>query len=204
MLAAIDRGECHNQVEGVQRAHIAEHLGFVHSAVTTRRLRPQVDALIAAGAVRHFQRGGSNVWGLTSSGRRRLTLARRAAGGSLGLPEAPQHWKWRHARAEAAERFDGLRQEVRDSLKEAQSLLDDGQARADDWIELSTRLQSRCARLGAATYRLHEWAEPDDTHADTDEAHRRLRQLDLIEIGVVTWRAIWRVAGAVPGVGHGV
>ncbi len=184
VLAAIDRGERHSQVEGVQRAHIAGHLGFVHSAVTTRRLRPQVDALIAAGAVRRFQRGGSNVWGLTSSGRRRLTRARRAAGGSLGLPESPQHWKWRHARAEAAERFDGLRQEVRDSLKEAQSLLDDGQARADDWIGLSTRLQKRCARLGAATYRLHEWAEPDDMHADIDEPHRGLRQLDLVEIVV--------------------
>jgi hypothetical protein len=182
VLAAIDRAERHNQVEGVQRSNIAEHLGFVHAALTTRRLRPQVDALIAAGAVRCFQRGGSNVWGLTSTGRRRLTLARRAAGGSLGLPEAPQHWKWRHARTEAAERIDGLRQDVRDSLKEARSLLDDGQACADDWIELSTRLQKRCARLGAGTYRLHEWAEPDDTHADIDDAHRRLRQLDLIEI----------------------
>lgn len=179
VLAAIDRAERHNQIEGVQRAHIAEHLGFVHSALTTRRLRPQIDALIEAGAVRRFQRGGSQVWGLTGSGRRRVARARRAAGGAPGLPESPQHWRWRQARVEAAEHIDGLRQEVRDALKEGLRMLDDPQVCAEGWMELSTRLQQRCARLGAAQYRLNEWREPDDMKADADEAHRRLRRIHI-------------------------
>ncbi len=178
VLAAIDRAERHNQIEGIQRVHIAEHLGFVHGAVTTRRLRPQLDALIEAGAVRRFQRRGSLVWGLTSSGRRRVARARKAPGG-LELPESLQHWRWRVAREEAAERIDGLRQEVRDALNDGRNMLDGGPVCADDWIELSTRLQKRCARLGAATYRLYEWAEPDDMRADRDDAHRQLRQMDL-------------------------
>ncbi len=58
-------------------------------------------------------------------------------------------------------------------------MLDDPQVCAEGWMELSTRLQQRCARLGAAQYRLNEWREPDDMKADADEAHRRLRRIHI-------------------------
>lgn len=49
ILAAIDRAEAHdrNQIPDAARWDIAAHLGFVHDSWTTRRLRPQIDALKA-------------------------------------------------------------------------------------------------------------------------------------------------------------
>jgi hypothetical protein len=38
---------------------IAEHLGFVHGSWTTRRLRPQIEAFIAAGLLVRSHRPGS-------------------------------------------------------------------------------------------------------------------------------------------------
>jgi hypothetical protein len=69
-----------------------------------------------------------------------------------------------------------VRVQVGRSLTEAQHLLVDGDGCADRWVELSARLQRECLQLGAATYCLCEWVEPDDAHADIDEAHRQLRK----------------------------
>ncbi|MGA9876887.1 MAG: hypothetical protein WBQ21_13885, partial [Solirubrobacteraceae bacterium] len=92
VLAAVERAERHREREreGVLMSDLVEHLGFVHGSWTTRRLRPQLEALIAAGQLARSRRHGVVVWELTSSGRRRVAQTRKA-GGELGLPEAPQH-----------------------------------------------------------------------------------------------------------------
>jgi hypothetical protein len=175
LLDAIDRAERHDQVEGVQRSHIAEHLGFVHRAATTVGLRSQLERLTEEGALTLSRRHGNGVFGLTRTGRTRLIRARRV-GEQLELPEAPQHRKWREARTEAARWIDTVHQEVGRSLAEAQSLVTDPDGRGDAWVELSARLQRECLQLATAVYCVHDWAEPDDADADIDKAHRQLRK----------------------------
>jgi hypothetical protein len=167
VLAAVERAERHRgrEGEGVMMGDIAEHLGFVHGSWTTRRLRPQIDAFIAAGLLVRSRRHGVVVWGLTSSSRRSV----ERAGKSVGLPESPQHRVWRHAQALAAERIDGLWEQVRVVLEEATGALNASGVRSDGWFALAERLQSACWQLGSATYCLSEWAEPDDARADVDD-----------------------------------
>lgn len=164
VLAAVERATRHDIHGGpdVGWGRVVEHLGFTRSGWTTRRLRPQAEALEAAGLLVRSNRQGFPHWGLTEKGRRRLQRARRA--GKVGpLPEAPQHREWREARALAAERISEFRQSARDALSEAARLLD---ADSAAWHELSQRLWREFARLSSATYCLREWAEPDDARAD--------------------------------------
>jgi hypothetical protein len=165
LLAAIERAECYGQLEGVLWDRIPEHLGFLRAAATTRRLRPQVDVLIAADDVRQSRRGGSKVWGLTPAGRVRLARARKA-GEALELPEAPQHRQWRQARATAACEIGWLRDQLRSALEREQSSLSDGQADPRAWLDHGERVQGRCLRLAAAYYCLHGWLEPDGAQPD--------------------------------------
>jgi hypothetical protein len=167
ILAAIRRAEVHDQQEDASRADIAAHLGFVHNSSTTKRLRPQLDALRAAGQVRDVRRNGLDLLVLTAAGRRVVEEAQSA--GVVVLPESPQHRKWRHSRAMAGDRIDGFRDALRASIAEVGVLLDSQQAASDAWFEFGQRLDAECKRLGSATYCLFEWAEPDDTRADVDE-----------------------------------
>lgn len=169
ILAAIDRAEAHdrNQVPDAARWDIAAHLGFVHNSWTTRRLRPQLDALRAAGRIRDVRRLGLDLVALTSTGRRALGKARSAE--EVSLPESPQHRTWRHSRTVAGDRIDGFREALRASVAELGALLDAGRASSDAWFEFGTRLSVECRRLGSATYCLSEWAEPDDARADVDK-----------------------------------
>jgi hypothetical protein len=184
VLAAIERAERHEQLEGVQWGHIPMHLGFPPAAATTRNLRPQVDALIAAGQVMQFLRGGSKVWGLTDAGRARLVAARRA-GKTLELPEAPQHREWRQARAKAAGEIDWLRDQVRSTFEQGQRSLLDERADTKAWLDHGERVQSRCGQLAIAHYCLHEWPEPLDTQADTKALRGWSRSLarGMVETG---------------------
>lgn len=70
VLAAVERAERHREREGegVMMSDIAKHLGFVHGSWTTRRLRPQIDALIAEGSLARSRRHGVVVWELTAVG----------------------------------------------------------------------------------------------------------------------------------------
>jgi hypothetical protein len=52
ILAAISRAEVHDGQDDASRSDIAAHLGFAHNSWTTRRLRPQLDALRSAGRTR--------------------------------------------------------------------------------------------------------------------------------------------------------
>ncbi len=169
ILAAIDRAEAHdrNQIPDAARWDIAEHLGFVHNSWTTRRLRPQIDALRSAGRIRDVRRCGLDLVALTAAGHRALGKAR--SGGEAILPESPQHRSWRHSRTMAGDRIDGFREALRASMAELGALLDAGQAPSDAWFEFGKRLSAECRRLGSATYCLLEWAEPDDARADVDE-----------------------------------
>jgi hypothetical protein len=199
VLAAVERAERHREREreGVMMSDIAEHLGFVHGSWTTRRLRPQLDALIAEGSLARSRRHGVVVWALTEAGRGRLDRMRRA-GKVEELLEAPQHRAWRHARLMAGERIDGFRTEAREALDETAMLLDAGDAHSDAWFGVAERLQAACWRVGSATYCLREWREPDDACPDVDdrcEAGDDL--LDSEELGRVRYRrtgrrGVWR------------
>jgi hypothetical protein len=167
ILAAIHRAEVHDQHDHASQSDIAAHLGFVHNSWTTRRLRPQLDALRSAGHVRDVRRYGLDLLALTDAGSRALAKARSA--GEVVLPESPQHRKWRHSRTLADEWIDGFREQVRDALEEAVSLLDARQASSDVWFSVAGRLKTGCWQLGSVTYCLREWPEPDDELADVDE-----------------------------------
>jgi hypothetical protein len=167
ILAAIDRAEVHGQQDHASRSDIAAHLGFVHNSWTTRRLRPQLDALRSAGRVRDVRRYGLDFLALTDAGRRALAQARSE--GEVVLPESPQHRKWRHSRTLAGERIDGFRQALQASLAEAGGLLDTKRAPSTVWVEFAKRLSRDCERLGSATYCLFEWPEPADERADVDD-----------------------------------
>jgi hypothetical protein len=121
LLGAIDRAEVHDEHDHASRADIAAHLGFPHNSWTTRRLRPQLDALRSAGRVRDVRRYGLNLLALTAAGRRAVVKVRSV--GEVILPESPQHRIWRHSRTLAHERIDGFRQTLRGSLAEAGALL---------------------------------------------------------------------------------
>jgi hypothetical protein len=167
VLAAVGRAERHRERagEGVMMSDIAEHLGFGHGSWTTRRLRPQIEAFIAAGLLVRSRRHGVVVWALTSSGRRRV----EQASGAVVLPESPQHRVWRHGRALAAERIDGVCKQASGVLDEAMDALDSDGVRSDAWFALAERLQSACWQFGSMTYCLSEWPEPDDDSADVDD-----------------------------------
>jgi hypothetical protein len=187
VLAAVGRAERHRgrEGEGVMMGDIAEHLGFVHGSWTTRRLRPQIEAFIAAGLLVRSRRHGVVVWGLTGSGRRRAARV----GESVVLPESPQHRVWRHARTLAAERIDGVCERASGVLGEAMDALDSEGVRSDAWFALAERLQSACWQLGSVTYCLSEWAEPDDARADVDDrTEPGDGQIDPEELGGVSYR----------------
>jgi hypothetical protein len=199
VLAAVERAERHREREreGVMLSDIAEHLGFVHGSWTTRRLRPQLDALIAKGSLARSRRHGVVVWALTEAGRGQLKRMRRT-GEVEELPEAPQHCAWRHARATAGERIDGFRTEAREALEDAAMLLDAEDTHSDAWFGVAERLQASCWRVGSATHCLHEWREPDDGRPDVDDrCEAGDERLDSEELGGVRYRrtgrrGVWR------------
>jgi hypothetical protein len=200
VLAAVERAERHRerQNEGVMMGDIAEHLGFVHGSWTTRRLRPQIEAFIAAGLLVRSRRHGVVVWGLTSSGRRRV----EQASGAVVLAESPQHRVWRHARALASERIDAVWEQASGVLEEAMDVLDSNGARSDAWFALAERLQSACWQLGSVIYCLSEWAEPDDATPDVDDhSEPGDETIDPEDLGGVRYRRggrrnVWKWADA--------
>jgi transcription elongation GreA/GreB family factor len=166
----MDRAQRHDPSgydDGVLWSDLAEHLGFLHAAATTFKLRPQVSRLRAAGSVERKKARGYTVWRLTSDGRKQLAKARRKRE-ALELPESPQHRLRRDAQATAVRRLDGLREQMRNSLSEATAMLDGEGVASDAWFELRFRIGPQCERLGSAVYCLREWPEPDDAHADVD------------------------------------
>ncbi|HEX5853346.1 MAG TPA: hypothetical protein VFY36_09645 [Solirubrobacteraceae bacterium] len=178
ILAAAKRARIHQgrPDEGVSLARIKMHLGLPHNGWTTRQLQPQLERMEAAGLIVREWRHSRTSWSVTPQGRRRASPFR-------DLPEAPQHRHWREARDLAAEHIDALRGDMQAALDEAGRLIyARSDADSDSWFEMSECLERAAWRVGSATYRLSEWAEPDDAKADTDD---RLspdeRRLDRVE-----------------------
>jgi hypothetical protein len=171
VLAAAERAERHQarSEPGVMPREVFEHMGFVYNAAATRQLRPRLDGLMEAGLLEHARRNSVRLWVLTRAGR--LTLAQaRGKGNAVALPESPQHRKWRHSRAKAAERIEGYRDELRALLIEAETLLAaDTRIHSDMWFCLANRLSGPATSISAAIYCLTEWPEPDDARPDTDD-----------------------------------
>ena len=174
ILAAIERAICHRDRNEQPEAlsTVKRHLGLPHNGWTTLQLRPKIEELETAGLIEQSRISSRDVWGLTAKGRKRLETVR----GELTLPEAPQHRIWREARTAAAERIAGFRGELRATLDEAIGMLEaDHEADSATWYEISERLHQAGRLLASATYCLREWAEPDDSHADTDDPPYRQR-----------------------------
>lgn len=169
VLAAVQRAQRHGP-KNILRQDVVAHLGFVRSSGTTRRLRPQLESLRAAGSLERSRRHGLEIWELTPAGRRRLAAARRA--GKVGeLPESPQHREWRHAREDAERRYDDFRTLLYVTLEAAEDAAEPPAGTSSEmWFELGERLGAAFWLMGSATYCRDEWPEPDDARADRDEA----------------------------------
>jgi hypothetical protein len=145
LLAAIERAERHHgrDDQGVLLATLKEHLGLSRDGWTTRRLRPQLEELQTAGHMVRYRQHGCIVWGLTSDGRKRLEAARKA--GVIGtLPESPQHRTWRKARTAATVRISQFRDELREALDDAISLLDhDDPSPLESMVRVQRTLETR-------------------------------------------------------------
>ena len=184
VLAAIDRAVRHRRSHerpGAWISDIKEHLGLPHTGATTVWLRPVWQQLEAEGLIEQNRKGGLHRYQLTRAGRMRLAAAQAEIGRPYELPESPQHARWRKAHDGAAGRITGFRRDLRELLDEATALLEaGGQPPSGEWYEFGTRLKDACERLGSAIHCLYEWAEPDDTTADTDDApHGQTGRRDL-------------------------
>jgi hypothetical protein len=177
LLAAIDRAyrqRRHPGADGVSLAAIKEHLGLPHNGATTIRLRPLWQQLEAEQLIAHERRKGKDTWRLAGAGQMHL-----ATTGAHGLPESPQHTRWREARTAASQRITGFQGELRGALDEAIALLEaDHEADSATWFALSERLRQAGRMFASSTYCLREWPEPDESCADMDEPpheqrHRR-------------------------------
>lgn len=172
ILAAIGRAVLHAPYRDYAYAQdIAEHLGFLPNAHTSRCLHPRLAALVKAGSACAGQRDRHRFWTLTDSGREQVAAEAPA------LPEAPQHRCWRHSRAIAAEQMPVLRNRLRTLLGEVGELEEAQATRVDEaaWRESGERLAQVCEGLGEATFCLHQWPEPDDHAADAES-----RRLDAV------------------------
>jgi DNA-binding PadR family transcriptional regulator len=168
VLAALERAQVHHDQPSVSQASVKRHLDLPHTGWTTRQLRPTWDALEAASLIERSKRSGIRTWALTPKGRKRLEAVRQA--GKLGpLPESPQHRAWREAQVAASERIGEFQTHLRDELTATIGLLDAGEQPSSEWYDIVKRLAGACKRLASATYCLHEWAEPNDAHADIDD-----------------------------------
>jgi hypothetical protein len=183
VLAAIDRAYHHRRSHerwGVWISDVKAHLGLPHTGATTVWLRPVWQQLEADGLIEQSRKSGEPRCCLTRKGQLCLAAAQDASG-LYELPESPQHARWRKAHDEAAGRIADFRRDLHDLLDEATALLGaGGQPPSGQWYELATRIKDACERLGSATYCLFEWAEPDDTRPDVDDApHGQTSRRDL-------------------------
>jgi hypothetical protein len=172
ILVALDRADRHQRPNrrgesGVVWRQLIEHLGFTHNSWTTRKLRPQVEALIDAGLVVRTRNASRVRWGLTDSGALRVAQAR--IDGEAVLPVSPQRRQWQRGRSIAEVRIDSIHERLGRELREVLRLLESGTADSGDWYDAGGRLGDLCDRLGAATFCLREWDEPDDERPELDD-----------------------------------
>jgi hypothetical protein len=175
LLAAVDRAARHEgrslRAIGLRAEKrmavpvfvVATHLGYEQDARSKRRLRRQLDELTQEGLLEVSEGRSPTLWALTNEGRQALARHQgRASAATLALPESPQHETWREARRIAGLQIAALRSRFQAALDRTSA--DAGTESTDPavWLDLA----DACWRLGAATYCLYEWPEPDDANAD--------------------------------------
>jgi hypothetical protein len=158
ILAALSRAHLHGETDVVPIWQVSEHLGLVPGAATTRRLKPQLQALVEAGSVEPVRRYGTSTWAITAAGRDRAVAFSE-------LPESPQHIKWRETGALARQRAAEFRRDLRVAMAEARRLLTTD-ADSDAWVAMAKRLYRAAWRVASTTSIVSEWPEPDDAKAD--------------------------------------
>jgi hypothetical protein len=162
VLAAVCRAQLHMQIsEGAPLPRIKQHLGLRHTGWTTQQLRPQIDALVAAGLLTHVWRRSRDWWKVTPPGKRR-------AAPFSELPESPQHSAWRRARVLAEQEIERVWTRALGCVEKAEDALNDSKPTASAYRALGDRLKVAFEDLASATYCLNEWPEPDDEHADVE------------------------------------
>ncbi len=174
ILAALQRAELHSyhpDEPGVLYARVVDHLGLPMGSATGRKLRPRFRELEAAGLIVPVKRYGLVLHVATRKGRRVLEAA-----DDVALPESPQHCVWREARAAAAERVQGFRDDLASLLRYGAALLADDATDSEAWFVFGESVQRACKRLASATHCLREWAEPSDDARDADDGPRRGRR----------------------------
>lgn len=173
VLGAIDRAvrQSRRPVSDISAGEIALHLGVSRRSGAWREALRHLRDLERSDDLERRRRKGVTVWGLTSSGRRRLA---RAAGERWVLPESPQHARWRNARRLAGQEHDRYRAELAGALGDAKRLLDDQAAGSDEWFALATRLEKAAERVAAVRFCLAEWPEPGEDGPDPSDGLRVL------------------------------
>jgi hypothetical protein len=162
VLAAVSRAQLHMPIsDGAPLPRIKQHLGLRHTGWTTQQLRPQLDALVAAGLLTHVWRRSRDWWKITPPGEQQA-----APFGEL--PESPQHSAWRRARVLAEQEIERVRVRARGCAEEAEQALDHAEPTATVYRKLGDQLRVAFEDLASATYCLNEWAEPDDERADVE------------------------------------
>jgi hypothetical protein len=172
ILLALDRAERYAKENawretGVYWRALTEHLGVAHSPATTRRLRPQVEALIDAGLLVKTRNRGRERWGLTDTGRQ---LAARARKEGVKLPTSPAYLEWQAAREGATEAVQSIRERLAEHLREARKLLHTEGVEDSDCYDAAENIAREARRLGGALFCLNDWPEPDDEHPDVDDS----------------------------------
>jgi len=184
LLAAVDRAARHGHGRtlrpigqrkdkgriAVPIFSVASHLGYAMGTRTRRRLNSQLDEATEKCWLEVVDGPGPVVWTMTSKGRR--TLARnqgKVFAATRALPESPQHQTWREALDVAGVQIEELRAHVREALDECSMVAGSESTESAVWL----RLADASSRLGAATYCLFEWHEPDDAQVDVEPRPER-------------------------------
>jgi hypothetical protein len=175
VLAAIDRAitQQFRPVPDTSADAIAQHLALSRRSGLWRQVRRRLLELEDTGELQKGRRNGLDVWTLTAAGRERLTRAVRA-GRVPVLPDSPQRERWRDARRLAAAEAERFTTELSATLEEGQRMLGEPSLTAADWLTLAGRLKVAAERVGAVTFCLHEWPEPQDDGPDTSGGPKML------------------------------
>lgn len=160
LLAAVCRAQLHTQ-RSAPLPMVKQHLGLRHTGWTTQQLRPQLDALAAAGLLTREWRRSHDWWKITPPGKQR-------AAPFSELPESPQHAAWRQARVLAEQEMERVWTRALGCVEEAGQALNDSEPTATAYRALGDRLKVAFEDLASATYCLNEWPEPDDERADVE------------------------------------
>jgi hypothetical protein len=180
LLAAIDRAGRHGEGRSLKRVgerrargrigipifFLARHLGYPPRTRIRRQLRNQLDEATEKGWLERSDSPDPTVWALTAKGRSELVRHQgRVSAATRALPESPQHEAWREARRVAGLQIAELRERLREALANSSTVPDKESTESAVWLRLADASQ----RLGAATYCLYEWPEPDDLKLDVAE-----------------------------------